>query len=178
MSKQQRYNEYFMDSAKRTAELSYAVRLKVGSVAVRDNRIILNGFNGMPPGMDNVCEDRKYMDMDAGGWLDPNEVYERWPFEEFDEELNITKRYALVTKPDVMHSEENLVLYAAQEGISLKGTHLYCTHAPCINCARMIYGAGITKLYYESIYRDDAGLKFLQQRGVNVIKYDSTSKDW
>jgi dCMP deaminase len=161
--KQDKYNEYFMDLAKRTAQLSYAVRLKVGSVAVRDNRIILSGFNGMPPGMDNVCEEREYMGVDAGGWLDPDEIESQWPFKEG------TSRYRLKTKSDVMHSEENLILYAAKEGISLKGAHLYCTHAPCINCARMIYGSGIAKLIYGEVYHSTQGVDFLDNK-IEVIK--------
>jgi dCMP deaminase len=156
-SKQDKYNEYFTDLARRTAQLSYAERLKVGSVAVRDNRVILSGFNGMPPGMNNVCEDKIYMGGDAGGWLDPEEIESQWPYK--DE----TGRYKLQTKEDVIHSEENLVLYAAKEGISLKGAHLYCTHAPCLNCARMIYGSGITKLYYGAVHRNIfVGLNFLE----------------
>jgi dCMP deaminase len=52
-----RWDEYFMKVADVTADMSYCTRLKVGAVAVRDNRIIGTGFNGLPAGGDNCCED-------------------------------------------------------------------------------------------------------------------------
>lgn len=55
-SKAARYDRYFMDIAYRSAEMSYAKRLRVGAVITRDNRIISTGFNGSPPGHDNCCE--------------------------------------------------------------------------------------------------------------------------
>ena len=51
-----KFHKYFMDVALRTAELSYAVRAKVGAVAVRDRRIVACGYNGTSPGEDNCCE--------------------------------------------------------------------------------------------------------------------------
>ncbi len=71
-----------MDVAARFAELSHARRLHVGAIVVKDDRIISIGYNGMPAGWDNDCEDKEYMSGDAGGWLNPDEIEERWPFEE------------------------------------------------------------------------------------------------
>lgn len=53
----QKRMEYFKQVALLTAGLSHANRLKVGCVAVRDNRIVATGYNGTPPGFSNVCED-------------------------------------------------------------------------------------------------------------------------
>jgi dCMP deaminase len=58
MSKQARYDRYFMDIAERTAAMSYAEKRKVGCVIVRDNHIIAAGWNGMPAGFPNICEHR------------------------------------------------------------------------------------------------------------------------
>jgi len=165
MNKEARYNEYFMDGAYSAARMSYAKKLQVGTVATRNNRIILDGFNGMPPGMDNTCEDIEYMPVNN------RDALEKWPNETGG------KRWRYITKDDVMHSEENLVLYAAKTGISLDGTTMYCTHAPCINCARMIYGSGVKKLYYAQLYRSIAGIKFLTAHKVLVEQYEFTGKN-
>jgi len=73
-----------------------------------------------------------------------------------------------VTRDDVIHAEENAILYAAREGISLKGGTLYTTVAPCIKCARMIVGCGISRVVYAKIYRSNEGLVLLRNRGVAV----------
>ncbi len=70
----------------------------------------------------------------------------------------------------VIHAEENLVTYASRKGISLEGCSLYCTHAPCINCARLIYGAGFDNLTFLEYYRDSSGLDFLKSVGVSVTQ--------
>ena len=72
----------YMRTAQIFAELSHAQRLHVGAIVVKNDRIISIGYNGMPAGWDNNCEDRDYMSRDAGGWLDSAELEERWPFEE------------------------------------------------------------------------------------------------
>jgi dCMP deaminase len=50
---------------------------------------------------------------------------------------------------------------------------MFCTHAPCINCAKLIYQSGINSLYYRNTYRDTSGLEFLESSGVIVNKYES-----
>lgn len=131
----QKFKEYFMNVAQLTANLSYAERLKVGAVLVRDKRILLCGYNGTPPGSDNQLE------QDG------------------------------ITKPDVSHAEENLIIYAAKNGISLKDTELFITHSPCPTCSRLIYGSGIKKIYYRECYRDKSGLDFLRKLGIKLEHY-------
>ena len=84
--KQKLLNAY-MKTAETFAECSTAIRLHVGAIVVKEDRIISIGYNGMPSGWDNNCEDKDYMSGDAGGWLSPEEIYERWPFEEEDIEV-------------------------------------------------------------------------------------------
>jgi len=74
----------------------------------------------------------------------------------------------LVTRDDVIHAEENAILYAAKEGIALNGGSLYITVAPCIKCARMIIACGITRVVYANIYRSNEGLVLLRKKGVKV----------
>ena len=147
----------FMDTAERFAELSSATRLKVGAVVVKDNRIISIGYNGMPAGWSNECEYRV---------SEYNEVTKSWYLTEE------TK-----TKDEVIHAEANAILKLARDGESGNGADLFCTHAPCINCAKLIYGAGIKKVYYRESYRDTFGTDFLSKCNIEVEKYISKSVD-
>lgn len=70
------------------------------------------------------------------------------------------------TVDEVLHAEENLILYAAKVGISLNHSSLYITHLPCINCSKLIYGAGIEKVVYLHQYRLTNGLQFLEKMGI------------
>ena len=72
------------------------------------------------------------------------------------------------TKGEVIHAEENAILKLARDGERGNGADLFCTHAPCIQCAKLIYGAGIQKVYYRDTYRDTLGIDFLQKCGIDV----------
>ncbi len=126
-----RYHNYFQNVSYETAKLSYAKRLKVGAVAVKDRRIICVGFNGTPPGEDNCCED----------------------------EHN-------VTKPNVIHAEDNLIRFANSNNIHIKDCDIYITHSPCINCAKLIHDSGFAKVYFSEYYRSSDGLDFLKSVGI------------
>ena len=172
-----------MDWAKRTAQLSHAKRLQVGSVIVKDDSVISYGYNGMPAGWDNDCEDKDYMSVDAGGWFDPEEIEERWPFEEIQVITNsygsfeLTRRYCLKTKPEVLHAERNaLDKLAKRGGVGGKDAAMFITHAPCIECAKSIYGAGITEVFYANDYRSENGISFLKKCGINIEKISKDEK--
>lgn len=140
-----------MGIADLTSKLSYAKRLNVGAVIVKGNQIIGTGYNGMPTGWENNCEEKVYQ---IDGWL-------------VDEE----GCYELKTKPEVLHAESNAIAKVSRSTESSEGATLFCTHAPCIDCAKLIYQAGISTVYYRDQYRDDSGLKFLSQGNVNVHQY-------
>jgi dCMP deaminase len=173
-----RFKQAYMKTAETFAELSHAKRLHVGAIVVKDDRIISIGYNGMPAGWDNECEDKDYMSGDAGGWLDPDEIYERWPFEETvvvandNESFEIDRRYRLKTKPEVLHAESNAIAKLAKSNDSGFGADIFITHAPCIECAKLIYQSGISRVYYGENYRDDAGIEFLKKSGVEIEKLD------
>jgi dCMP deaminase len=139
----QKWIDAFMDTAERFAQLSSATRLKVGSVVVKDNRIISIGYNGTPAGWDNACE----------------VLY-----------CTIAEEPILKTKPEVMHAEENAIVKLARDGESGLGSTLFCTHAPCVQCAKLIYGAGITNVYYRDSYKDTSGIDFLEKCNISVKK--------
>ena len=162
-----------MKVAELTSTLSYAKRLQVGAVIVNGNKILATGYNGMPSGWDNNCESFEYMSGDAGGWLDPEEIYERWPFveDDIDPDLGYARRYRLKTKDEVLHAETNAIAKVSASTESSEGATMFCTHAPCINCAKLIYQSGINSLFYRDTYRDVAGIEFLESSGVSVTKY-------
>jgi dCMP deaminase len=171
----QKYIDYYMDVAERTGKLSHAIRRQVGAVIVKDNRILSYGYNGMPTGWDNNCEYKDYMHGDAGGWLNPDEIYERWPFEEYDKEVESNRRYRLVTKDEVLHAESNAIAKVSGSTESSENASMFCTTAPCIHCAKMIFQSGIKNVYYRDTYRDSKGVDFLEKSGVNVTKYPEQS---
>ena len=179
----QKYIDYYMDVAERTGKLSHAIRRQVGAVIVKDNRILSYGYNGMPTGWDNECEYKDYMSMDAGGWLDPEEIQERWPFTEEQtrfteagEPWTYTARYKLVTKDEVLHAESNAIAKVSGSTESSEDATMFCTTAPCIHCAKMIFQSGIKQVYYRDTYRDSNGIDFLEKSGVNVTKYETSSQ--
>jgi dCMP deaminase len=152
----QKWINAFMDTATRFADLSSAVRLKVGAVIVKDNRVISIGYNGMPSGWTNECETKIY--------CDDGDVYEQ----QYPKDSNTWERYKLVTKDEVIHAEANAILKLARDGESGNGSSLFCTHAPCIHCAKLIHGAGISKVYYRNTYRDSIGLEFLEKCNIEI----------
>ena len=173
----QKFINYYMKVAALTSTLSYAKRLQVGAVIVNGNKILATGYNGMPSGWDNNCESFEYMSVDAGGWLDPEEIYERWPFveDDIDPDLGYARRYRLKTKDEVLHAETNAIAKVSASTESSEGAVMFCTHAPCINCAKLIYQSGINSLYYRDTYRDTSGIEFLESSGVVVTKYKTQS---
>ena len=152
-----------MRTAFNYAACSSAVRLQVGSIIVKDDAIISIGYNGQPSGWDNVCEEREYMASDAGGWLDPDEIESQWPFIADD-----TRRYRLKTKATVLHAESNAISKLAKLNGGGQNAAIFITHCPCLDCAKTIYQAGITEVYYAQSYRNTLGLDFLVQCGLTV----------
>ena len=142
----------YMDTAQRFAQLSTANRLQVGSIIVKDHRIISIGYNGMPHGWSNECEyEEVYMHQDAPG-----------------DDYREVRTGIMITKPEVIHAEMNSIIKLARDGESGKDAVLFVTHAPCIHCAKMIYGSGIREVYYREVYRDTLGLEFLEKAKVRI----------
>jgi len=167
----QKFRDAYMKVAETFAELSSARRLHVGAIVVKDDRIISIGYNGMPSGWDNNCEDVEWCN--AGGWLSTEEIVEGWPYEGayLDADGNeMQNRYRLKTKPEVLHAETNAIVKLARSNESGLGAHLFVTHAPCLDCAKLVYQSGINSVYYRNSYRIQDGLHFLEKAGVKVEK--------
>lgn len=136
----------FMDVAQRFAELSSATRAQVGAIIVKNNRIISIGYNGMPSGWDNVCEEKHY------SLGNPND-------------------FELKTKPEVLHAETNAIAKVARSSESCEDATLFCTHEPCIECAKLIYQSGISTVFYKHTYvskNHGSGIEFLSKSNVQV----------
>lgn len=75
------------------------------------------------------------------------------------------------TKPEVIHAEANAISKLAKNTASGLGASIFITHAPCIDCAKLIYGAGIKKVFYRESYRNNDGVHFLNHCNVEVEQY-------
>lgn len=139
----QKFVDAHMAAAEVYSKLSSAKRLQVGCVVVKDNTIVGIGYNGMPSGWTNDCEDVIQLSDDT---------------------------VELKTKPEVLHAETNALAKIARSTNSSEGASLFVTHAPCIDCAKLIYQSGINSIYYRNSYRDEKGIDFLKQCGVEVSK--------
>lgn len=169
-----KFIDYYMKVAELTASLSYAKRLQVGAVIVKADKMF-PGYNGMPAGWENNCEIKEYMDLDAGSWLSPEEIEERWPCTELQGEFqDVVIRFKLTTKPEVLHAERNALAKIAKSTESSEDAVLFCTHAPCLECAKSIYQSGIKTVYYRTMYRDSAGIEFLKQSNIDVHQYNDS----
>jgi dCMP deaminase len=141
-----------MQAAEVYAKLSTARRLQVGAIIVKDDRIISIGYNGMPAGWDNNCEEESV------------ELYSR--------PSGAIHRTVLKTKPEVLHAEANAIAKVARSSESAENSVLFVTHAPCIECAKLIYQSGVSKVYFKHQYRDQSGLTFLNKASIITEQLD------
>ena len=143
------------------AELSTAQRLQVGCVIVKDNTIIGIGYNGMPSGWNNMCEEVEYVLKE-----------ECYKTDEWMKNAGCTETVhgwtRLKSKPEVLHAESNAIAKVSRSTNSSDGAAIFITHAPCLECAKMIYQAGIKEVYYQNTYRSDVGINFLKQCEIEV----------
>lgn len=131
----EKFIQVHLDVAEIYSKLSYAKRLKVGAIVVKDSRVISIGYNGTPSGWDNNCEDNENK-----------------------------------TKPEVIHAEANAIAKLAKTTESGLEAEMFITHAPCIECAKLIFAAGIKSVYFKNFYRETNGIDFLKKCNVEVIK--------
>ena len=144
-----KWNKRFMELTEYIATWSSCLRRQVGAIIVKDKRIIATGYNGAPTGAMTCVERgeclRNKLDIKSG------------------------------THAEIcysVHAEQNALMQAAKEGISVKGCVLYCTHRPCIICAKLIANAGIKEVIYKENYPDEFIQKFFDDAGVKLTKYE------
>lgn len=144
------FDDIYMELALNLARRSHCVRAQVGSVLTKDTRIVSLGYNGPPAGTNN-CDIE-------------------WPGIGCPKDSKGSCSLAL-------HAEQNAILYASKNNISIEGAVLYVTLSPCIACARVIYTMGIKKVLFLDSYAKfkglliDEGVEFLRKFGVEVVQY-------
>lgn len=144
----QKFIDAYMDVAHRFAQLSTAKRLQVGAIIVKEDRIISIGYNGMPSGWTNDCENEVYGYSIGMG----DDVFE------------------IKTKDEVIHAEANAIAKLAKGSESGLGSTIFLTHSPCMQCAKQIYTAGIVEVFYKEEYKDINGIEFLEKCNIKVTK--------
>jgi len=139
------WNEYFMKLAWLVAERSTCVRHHVGAVIVRDKRILTTGYNGAAVGLQDCI---------SLGCL--------------RNKLNIPsgQRHEICR---AIHAEQNTIIQAGYHGISIRASTLYCTHSPCILCAKIIVNTGITKVITNIEYPDNESKQLFLAAGIERL---------
>ncbi len=140
------WHEYFMEITKVVAKRSTCLRRQVGAIIVKNKQILSTGYNGSPKGLEH-CESR--------GCL--------------REELKIPsgQRHEICR---AVHAEQNAVIQAAVNGVSISGAVLYCTNSPCSICAKILVNAEITKIYIADDYEDNLAKQILQEAGIELVR--------
>jgi dCMP deaminase len=149
----QKFIDAHMKVAETYSQLSSAKRLQVGCVIVKNDTIIGIGYNGMPSGWDNCCEDMSILQDEISPGV-----------------FNLSKKTELKTKPEVIHAEINAIAKVAKSTNSSEDADMFITHAPCIECAKSIFQSGIRRVFYRDTYRNEDGIHFLQKCDVEVIR--------
>jgi dCMP deaminase len=135
-------DQYFMEIAAVVAKRSTCLRNHVGAVLVKNKRILSTGYNGAPAGLDHC---------DVVGCAREN--------------VESGTRHELCR---AVHAEQNAIIQAALHGISIEGATLYCTHQPCVLCAKMVINSRVARVVYAQSYPDGTALQFLKQAGIDV----------
>ena len=145
-----KWDKRFMELTETVAGWSscYQPNRHVGAVIVKDKRVVATGYNGAPAGVMS-CEEkgecmRKKMNIESG-----------------------TKHELCFA----VHAEQNAIAQAAKFGINIQGSTLYCTHQPCVICAKIIINAGISKVVYKEGYPDEFSLQLFNEAKIEVERY-------
>ncbi len=146
-----KWDKRFMEMAELVATWSscFQENRHVGAVVVKDKRILTTGYNGAPSGIESCAE--------RGCCL--------------RRERNIPSG----TMQEVcyaVHAEQNAICQAAKMGVSLEGATLYCTHQPCVICARIIINSGVKRIIYKYGYPDEFAMQLFNEAKMEVIKFD------
>lgn len=146
-----KWDKRFMDMVNIIAQWSscYKYNRKIGAVIVKSKRILTTGYNGAPSGYPS-CVERK-------------------------ECIRQKKDIPSGTKHEycyAVHAEQNAIAQAAKLGISVDGATLYCTHQPCVICAKLIVNSGIVRVVYKESYPDNLAIDILKSVGISLEKYE------
>jgi dCMP deaminase len=137
-------DEYFLKIASVVAERSTCLRHHMGAVAVKDKHILTTGYNGAAAGLKDCLE--------LGCLRDENNIPSG-------------------TRTEIcraIHAEQNVIIQAALHGISLEGCTIYCTHTPCVLCAKMMINAKVKRVVIFTKYADNSFIELFREAGIKV----------
>ena len=146
-----KWDKRFIDMAQLVSTWSscFQTNRQVGAVIVKNKRVMTTGYNGAASGIKS-CKER-------GSCL--------------RRELNIPSG----TRHEICyatHAEQNAIIQAAKLGVCIDGATLYCTHQPCVICAKMIINSGIKRIVYKGGYPDEFSMQLLRESGVEIVKFE------
>lgn len=144
-----KWDERFMRLTEQVGSWASCLRRKVGAVIVREKRVMATGYNGAPAGISTCIERGECMRTKLG----------------IASGTHAELCYAA-------HAEQNAIIQAARYGVNIDGATLYCTHQPCVICAKMIINAGIRRVVYKEGYPDDFSMKLFEEAGTEITKYE------
>ncbi len=147
-----RWNEYFMKIARLVSTRSTCLRRQVGAVIVRNNQILSTGYNGAPKGIAHCSEVgclREKLNVPAG------------------------ERHELCRG---VHAEQNAIIQAAVNGVSIKNGSIYCTHQSCVVCSKMIINAELKTIVFGEKYPDKLATEMITGARIKVFHFDLKSK--
>lgn len=150
-----KWDKRFMDMAVSIGGWSscYQQNRHVGAIIVKNKRVIATGYNGAPQGIKSCMEKGSCLRKELG--------------------IESGTRHEICY---AVHAEQNAIIQAARVGCSVEGCTLYCTHQPCVICAKIIINSGITRVVYKEGYPDDFSLKLFDEAGVKLEKYGEEQK--
>lgn len=140
------WDQYFLELAGNVANRSTCLRRHVGALLVVNRRILTTGYNGVPSGLSHCGENGKQC---------------------LRQDMNVPSG----TRQELcrgLHAEQNAIIQAALHGVSTKGATLYCTHQPCITCAKMLINAGVERIVYKGEYPDELSMEMIGESGILI----------
>jgi dCMP deaminase len=142
------WEEYFMEIAQVVSSRSSCLRRQVGAVLVKNRQILATGYNGVPRGLRH-CGER--------GCL--------------REELGVPsgERHELCRG---LHAEQNAIIQAAYHGVAVRGAEIFCTHQPCVVCAKMLVNAEVEAVYFKGAYPDSLAMEVFEEAGTRLVRMD------
>ena len=138
------FDDYALKIASVVAERATCHRHHMGAIAVRDKHILTTGYNGAPSCLKDCLELgclRDEMGIPSG------------------------ERHEICRG---VHAEQNVIIQAALHGISLEGSTIYCTHTPCVLCAKMLVNAKIKRFVSFGKYNDNSFISLFKEAGIEL----------
>jgi dCMP deaminase len=147
------FDEYCLKIASVVAERSTCLRHHMGAIAVRDKHILTTGYNGAPAGAKDCLE--------LGCLRNEQGI-------ESGTRVEICR---------AIHAEQNVIIQAGLHGVSLEGSTVYCTHTPCVLCAKMLVNARIARFVSFGKYNDDRFIEIFREAGIEVEMKERPSSE-